>query len=138
MNSFNTDDDTEKVIRKYKNIQIEIHTFNQSCYPRINKETLLPIGKNCVIEEDLEAWYPPGHGDFYASFKNSGLLQQFIKQGKDYCFISNIDNLGATVDMRILNLVLNPKDGVQHEFIMEVTDKTRADVKVHIFKNCPI
>lgn len=23
-------------------------------------------------------WYPPGHGDFYDSFKNSGLLQKFI------------------------------------------------------------
>lgn len=130
MNSFNTDVDTEKVLRKYKNLQIEIHTFNQSCYPRINKETLLPIAKNWKVEEDIEAWYPPGHGDFYESFHNSGLLKKFIEQGKDYCFISNIDNLGAKVDMSILNLVLNPKDGVQHEFIMEVTDKTRADVKV--------
>lgn len=25
-------------------------------------------------------WYPPGHGDFYQSFKNSGLLQEFINQ----------------------------------------------------------
>lgn len=130
MNSFNTDEDTEKVIRKYKNIQIEIHTFNQSCYPRINKETLLPTAKSCLVEEDLEAWYPPGHGDFYCSFKSAGLLDKFIQQGKDYCFISNIDNLGATVDMGILNLLLNPKDGAQHEFIMEVTDKTSADVKV--------
>lgn len=23
-------------------------------------------------------WYPPGHGDFYESFQNSGLLQKFI------------------------------------------------------------
>lgn len=131
MNSFNTDEDTEKVVRKYKNLQLEIHTFNQSCYPRINKETLLPVAKNTNIEEDMEAWYPPGHGDFYESFKNSGLLKKFLGEGKEYCFISNIDNLGATVDMNILNLVLNPKNSVQHEFIMEVTDKTRADVKVN-------
>ena len=39
--------------------------------------------------------------------------------------MSNIDNLGATVDLSIL------KECIQEstEFIMEVTDKTRADVK---------
>merc|ERR1712180_284097 len=45
--------------------------------------------------------------------------------GKKFCFMSNIDNLGATVDLNILNLCLSHN----HEFIMEVTDKTRADVK---------
>lgn len=129
MNSFNTDADTEQVVRKYKKLQIEIHTFNQSCYPRINRETLMPIAKNCNVEADLEAWYPPGHGDFYQSFHNSGLLKKFIAEGKEYCFISNIDNLGATVDLNILNLVLNRDK--KHEFVMEVTDKTRADVKVN-------
>jgi UDP-N-acetylglucosamine pyrophosphorylase len=53
-----------------------------------------------------------------------------ILQGREYCFISNIDNLGATVDLNILNLLLNPADGKSTEFVMEVTDKTRADVKV--------
>lgn len=41
--------------------------------------------------------------------------------------MSNIDNLGATVDPGILNYIANnPK---QPELVMEVTDKTRADVK---------
>jgi UTP--glucose-1-phosphate uridylyltransferase len=48
------------------------------------------------------SWYPPGHGDVYESFFNSGLLAKFIEQGKKYVFISNIDNLGATVDLGIL------------------------------------
>jgi len=129
MNSFNTNEDTQKVIRKYKGLQVEIYTFNQSCFPRINRESLLPVAKNCNIDADLEAWYPPGHGDFYDSFKNSGLLRKFIDAGREYCFISNIDNLGATVDLNILNLLLNPSDGKSTEFVMEVTDKTRADVK---------
>ncbi|XP_076268449.1 UDP-glucose pyrophosphorylase isoform X1 [Rhynchophorus ferrugineus] len=128
MNSFNTDEDTQKVVRKYKNLQLEIHTFNQSCYPRINRDSLMPIAKDCNVEGNLEAWYPPGHGDFYKSLQNSGLLSKFTKQGKDFCFISNIDNLGATVDLNILNLMVNSTDR-SPEFIMEVTDKTRADVK---------
>lgn len=132
MNSFNTDEDTEKIIRKYKNLQIEIHTFNQSCYPRISRDSLMPIAKTGNLHNNIEAWYPPGHGDFYESFKNCGLLDRFLKDGREYCFISNVDNLGATVDLNILNLLLNPDSGTaQPEFVMEVTDKTRADVKVN-------
>lgn len=127
MNSFNTDEDTLKIIRKYKGLQVEIYTFHQSCYPRVNRDTLLPIAKDCNVHGDIEAWYPPGHGDFYESFQNSGLLKKFISQGRDYCFISNIDNLGATVDLRILNLLINSDKSP--EFVMEVTDKTKADVK---------
>nr|ACM78947.1 UDP-glucose pyrophosphorylase [Locusta migratoria] len=128
MNSFNTDDDTQKFVRRYKGLQVEIYTFNQSCFPRISRDTLLPIARTCDIEGDMEAWYPPGHGDFYDSFRNCGLLKEFIQQGREYCFISNIDNLGATVDPKILNLLFCPADR-SPEFVMEVTDKTRADVK---------
>jgi len=125
MNSFNTDEDTMKIIRKYAGFNICIRTFNQSCYPRISKETMAPVARSCSISDDIESWYPPGHGDFYQSFHNSGLLDEFVKQGKKYCFISNIDNLGATVDLNILNMVISKN----REFVMEVTDKTRADVK---------
>ncbi|CAG0888258.1 unnamed protein product, partial [Darwinula stevensoni] len=129
MNSFNTDDDTSKVLRKYTGFGVRIHTFMQSRYPRINKESLTPIPRSCSTDEDLEAWYPPGHGDFYQAFYNSGLLDELIADGREYCFISNIDNLGATVDLAILNLLLAHGVGDRPEFVMEVTDKTRADVK---------
>uniref|UniRef100_A0A1B6MUL7 UTP--glucose-1-phosphate uridylyltransferase n=1 Tax=Graphocephala atropunctata TaxID=36148 RepID=A0A1B6MUL7_9HEMI len=129
MNSFNTDEDTQKIIRKYQGLQIEIYTFQQSGYPRVNKDTLLPIAKHLKVQEDIEAWYPPGHGDFYDSLRNSGLLKKFIQQGREYCFISNIDNLGATVDVNILNLLLNSSPDSRPEFVMEITDKTKADVK---------
>ncbi|XP_057326601.1 UTP--glucose-1-phosphate uridylyltransferase isoform X1 [Microplitis mediator] len=128
MNSFNTDDETQRIIRKYKGIDVIVKTFNQSCFPRISRESLLPIAKNCDVDEEMESWYPPGHGDFYESFHRSGLLDEFIESGREYCFISNIDNLGATVDNKIMKLVLEPTSG-PHEFVMEVTDKTRADVK---------
>jgi len=125
MNSFNTDEDTHKIIRKYSGFNVSISTFNQSRYPRINRESLMPVAKSCRTEDGHDAWYPPGHGDFYQSFFNSGLLEEYIKAGKKYCFISNIDNLGATVDLNILNMVIRQNK----EFVMEVTDKTRADVK---------
>jgi UTP--glucose-1-phosphate uridylyltransferase len=54
MNSFNTDEDTIKVIRKYTNLDIRIETFNQSGYPRIYRESQAPISRNCSIEDDQE------------------------------------------------------------------------------------
>ena len=56
-------------------------------------------GENAV---GIFRWYPPGHGDTYQSFYNSGLLDEFLSKGKEIVFISNIDNLGATVDLSIL------------------------------------
>ncbi|XP_061086856.1 UTP--glucose-1-phosphate uridylyltransferase-like isoform X2 [Conger conger] len=130
MNSFNTDEDTKKILQKYAHHRVKIHTFNQSRYPRINKESLLPVAKDLTSSgENGETWYPPGHGDIYASFHNSGLLEQLIAEGKEYIFVSNIDNLGATVDLHILNHLMSQPNGKRCEFIMEVTDKTRADVK---------
>uniref|UniRef100_A0A5S6R4Y6 UTP--glucose-1-phosphate uridylyltransferase n=1 Tax=Trichuris muris TaxID=70415 RepID=A0A5S6R4Y6_TRIMR len=124
MNSFNTEEDTKRALRKYRNVKVTVHTFNQSCYPRINRETMMPVSHN-VDKLDNDAWYPPGHGDFYESFYSSGLLEMFLNSGKEYCFVSNIDNLGATMDTKIMNAMI--ENG--NEFVMELTDKTRADVK---------
>lgn len=54
MNSFNTDEDTARVIKKYANHNIELNTFNQSRYPRVNKESLLPTPRSAF--EDKAAW----------------------------------------------------------------------------------
>ncbi|XP_073248129.1 UTP--glucose-1-phosphate uridylyltransferase-like isoform X2 [Porites lutea] len=131
MNSFNTHDETQKTLRKYSACNVKIHCFNQSCHPRIVKESLLPLPSVMGKEHgfNVEHWNPPGHGDIYRSFYNSGLLKKFLDEGKEYMFVSNIDNLGATVDVNILNYMNNPSKSPSPEFIMEVTDKTRADVK---------
>jgi len=121
MNSFNTDQDTKKIIKKY-NGDLEILTFKQNRFPRLRRDSLLPMSRKKYGDE---ASYPPGHGDFYISFKKSGILDQLIAQGKEYLFIANADNLGASVDLNILNLM----DESGTPFIMEATDRTRADIK---------
>lgn len=123
MNSFNTHEETLKVVKKYQDIKAQILSFNQSRFPRVSKENLLPLVDD--PNSDKEAWYPPGHGDVYRAFVNSGLCEEMIQQGKEYVFISNIDNLGATVNFDILNYMVKEKV----DFVMEVTDKTRSDVK---------
>jgi UTP--glucose-1-phosphate uridylyltransferase len=53
------------------------------------------------------------------------VLAKLLADGRECIFVSNVDNLGATVDLSILHHMLRTKA----EFIMEVTDKTAADVK---------
>lgn len=123
MNSFNTDDDTARIIQKYQNHNINILTFNQSRYPRVDKESLLPVPQSA--DSDKAGWYPPGHGDIFDALHNSGLLEKLISAGKEYIFISNVDNLGAVVDLNIMQTMIDS----QAEYVMEVTDKTKADIK---------
>lgn len=123
MTSFNTHEDTLRIIKKYANQQLRITTFNQSRYPRMYKESLLPCPKSA--DDDKKNWYPPGHGDLYNALYQSGVLDQLLSEGKEYLFVSNSDNLGAVVDEKILQHMIESKA----EFIMEVTDKTKADVK---------
>ncbi|EGO00019.1 hypothetical protein SERLA73DRAFT_88836 [Serpula lacrymans var. lacrymans S7.3] len=123
MTSFNTYEDTLRIIKKYANQKQRITTFNQSRYPRISKDTLLPCPKH--VDDDKQLWYPPGHGDLYCALMHSGVLDQLLREGKEYLFVSNSDNLGAVVDQVILQHMIDS----QAEFLMEVTEKTKADVK---------
>ena len=123
MNSFNTNYDTQRIIKRYEGHNIDILTFNQSRYPRILKDSLLPVPRS--YNTDKEAWYPPGHGDVFEALSNSGLLDELISRGKEILFVSNTDNLGAVVDTSILQHMITSKA----EYIMELTDKTKADVK---------
>lgn len=123
MNSFNTHEDTEKLLERYAYSGVTIKTFNQSMYPRIHKDSLLPLSSK--YDADKEDWYPPGHGDFYNSIYNSGLLEELLSVGIEYIFLSNVDNLAATVNLDILNHIVENNI----DFLMEVTNKTLADVK---------
>ncbi|KAG9129200.1 hypothetical protein Leryth_006400 [Lithospermum erythrorhizon] len=123
MNSFNTHDDTLKIVEKYTSSNVDIHTFNQSQFPRLVVEDFSPMP--CKGDDGKDAWYPPGHGDVFAALMNSGKLDSFLSQGKEYVFVANSDNLGAVVDLKILNHLIHNKN----EYCMEVTPKTLADVK---------
>ncbi|MBE7440794.1 MAG: UTP--glucose-1-phosphate uridylyltransferase [Spirochaetales bacterium] len=95
--------------------------FVQHKVPRLLKDNLLPLGDG----QSDEHWCPPGHGDVYFSLMLSGLLDRLLAEGREIAFISNGDNLGATAHPGILHAVLEQ----QLDFLMEVTPKTRADLK---------
>ena len=119
MNSFYTD---KKISEFVGNSDLPITTFKQNMFPRLDPETFLPLSPD---EWGDQAWYPPGHGDFYNCIEQQGILRSLIEDGKDILFMSNADNLGAVADSKILNHVIEK----EIPFLMEVTPKTPADVK---------
>lgn len=72
-----------------------------------------------------QEWCPPGHGDIYACLAGSGWLDRLLGGGVRYAFVSNSDNLGATLDPAILAWFAD--SGMP--FAMEVTRRTESDKK---------
>ena len=123
MNSFNTEKSTKSyILEKYgKTPPVTVYHFNQHQICRIHSTTFDPI----PLVNDKEGWYPPGHGDIYRSLYESPFFSNLVSSGKQFAFLSNIDNLGAQIHPLILKFL----DSSQARFLMEVTKKTIADIK---------
>jgi UTP--glucose-1-phosphate uridylyltransferase len=121
MNSFRTHSITERTIGLSLGAT-KIISFCQNWYPRLLDDD---SGFLDPLKFNLDAWYPPGHGDLYSCLLDKGYIDDLLKEGREYLFISNSDNLGATVDLKILNFIINN----EIPFLMEVTSKTEVDAK---------
>ena len=121
MNSFYTHEETQAHLSGLE-FSSEIIGFQQNKFPRLHAESLSPLTPDKWGDQ---AYYPPGHGDFYQCVWQQGILQRLIDAGREILFISNADNLGAVVD----SVILNYMDEFNIPFLMEMTPKTPADVK---------
>jgi UTP--glucose-1-phosphate uridylyltransferase len=121
MNSFRTHGETERLAGKYRG-NPEILTFCQNKFPRLLEED---SGFLDLDKFGSDVWYPPGHGDLYSCLADQGNLERLLTDGREILFVSNVDNLGAVLDLRILHYMLNE----DIPFLMEVTPKTAADIK---------
>ncbi len=124
MNSDATRGATERVLSDYPEIEHEgiAPDFMQSMIPKLEAERLEPVSwpANPALE-----WAPPGHGDVYGALRRSRMLDVLLAQEFRYAMISNSDNLGATLDPRIVAHL----DREQIPFLMEVVEGTEADRK---------
>jgi len=121
MNSFNTHADTLAAVSAAAP-RLKPEFFIQNKFPKIRADILEPV--DWPDDPNME-WNPPGHGDVYAALYASGLLDRLLKQGIEYAFIANSDNLGATLDDRLLGYFANHN----FPFMMEVAQRTPADLK---------
>jgi UDP-N-acetylglucosamine pyrophosphorylase len=124
MDSFRTQQDTLSHLARYPRLVTPgvPLDFLQSKVPKIDPQTLLPA--SYPSNPELE-WCPPGHGDLYPSLSDSGLLDTLLDRGIEFAFISNSDNLAATVDLSLLSYFA--QSGL--DFLMEVAERTETDRK---------
>ncbi|MFP6874579.1 MAG: UTP--glucose-1-phosphate uridylyltransferase [Verrucomicrobiales bacterium] len=123
MNSFSTSKDSLSLLSKYPDLGgSDGFEILQSRAPKIDAATLEAVSypDNCQLE-----WCPPGHGDLYPALISSGWLDRLLERGVIYAFISNSDNLGATLDFKLLNTFADS----EMPFMMEVTSRSEADKK---------
>jgi UDP-N-acetylglucosamine pyrophosphorylase len=123
MDSFSTQKDTLEYLRKYPELAGDGPLdFLQNKVPKLDAQSFAPV--TWASEPELE-WCPPGHGDIYPTLAGSGLLDRWLNRGIRYAFVSNSDNLGATVDLTLAKYFA--QSGLS--FLMEVAERTGADRK---------
>lgn len=117
MNSEATDAETQNHLRNgdYFGLKAEdVFCFVQSGAPRLR-----PNGALYRDAEGALSVYGPGHGDLVPALRRSGALDWLAKRGVDYLLMANVDNLGASLDPRLLGHFA--AEG--HSMMAEVVDR---------------
>ena len=123
MDSFSTREPTLAALARQPGLSGDLAPdFLQNKVPKLRADDLEPV--DWPADPALE-WAPPGHGDLYAALVTSGMLEALLARAYRWAFVSNSDNLGATLDPRILAWVARE----ELPFAMEVRDRTPADRK---------
>jgi UDP-N-acetylglucosamine pyrophosphorylase len=123
MNSFSTSDDTRAFLAKHPELgDADSIELLQNKTPKIDAATFEPVEWPAGPDNE---WCPPGHGDLYPVLAGSGALDRLLAAGVNFLFVSNSDNLGATLDPKLLKWFAD--SGAP--FAMEVTARTPSDRK---------
>ncbi len=95
-----------------------IATFTQHLSLRVT-----PSGDIFFDEKGRPSEHAPGHGDLPDALRESGLLEAFVKRGGKVIMVTNIDNMGGTLDPVVIGFHLAHGKPVTSE----VVDKLPSD-----------
>jgi UTP--glucose-1-phosphate uridylyltransferase len=95
-----------------------IATFNQHLSLRVT-----PEGRVFFDQKGQPSEHAPGHGDLPDALRESGLLEAFVERGGKVIMMTNIDNMGGTLDPAIIGFHLAHGKAVT----AEVVDKLPTD-----------
>lgn len=85
--------------------------FAQSIMPRVLPDgTPLPELPEAAAMDDTDLYCAPGHGDTLDRFRGSGALARLRARGVEHVLVSNVDNLGASLDPVVLGAHLEAVD----------------------------
>lgn len=121
MTSFATDAEVRAHLEEHAYFGADpgrVFLFQQYKFPRLN-----PDGSRFSSPDGSEDFAAPGHGDFVQALNESGALARFQSEGGKYLLFSNVDNLGATVDLAIVGW--HVRQGL--EMTVEVAEKAPGD-----------
>ena len=84
---------------------------------------LTPEGELFLDRSGRPSEHAPGHGDLPEALQKSGLLQRFVERGGRVVMVTNLDNLGGTLDPALIGWHLSHGQPVT----CEVVEKLGAD-----------
>lgn len=123
MNSFHTRTATLAALADFPQLRNGLALdFEQHRIPKLAADSLAPVDWPA---DPAKEWCPPGHGNLYPALRSTGLLDALLDEGYVYAFVSNADNLGAVLDIKILGYMVE----YAVPMLMEVAYRTPSDRK---------
>ncbi|WAS98195.1 UTP--glucose-1-phosphate uridylyltransferase [Nannocystis punicea] len=103
------------------------HEFVQSLLPRVLPDgTPLLSLPGADALPDTTVYAAPGHGDTLRRVRDSGVVGELRARGVEHVLVSNVDNLGASLDPTVLGAHLEAVDGGA-ELSVEVVARAPED-----------
>ena len=126
MTSFATHDEVSALSAPFDSASTPV-----SCFAQYVSLRPTPQGEIFVEDDGAPSRYAPGHGDLTFALRREGLLGRLRARGVETVFMSNVDNLGATLDPAIIGLHLELGSKLTAEVVRkEPGDKGGAPARV--------
>ncbi len=97
MTSFSTDSQLRELAAMWKDAHV-----NAECFAQLISLRLTPEGELYRDASGDVSPYAPGHGDLTFALRSAGVLSRFVAAGGRYLYVSNVDNLAATLDPAVI------------------------------------
>jgi UTP--glucose-1-phosphate uridylyltransferase len=125
MTSFATDAQIRELIVPEQSSPAPITAFSQLISLRVTGEGEL------LLNDGVASPYAPGHGDLTFALRKSGILSSFLAEGGRVLYMSNVDNLAATLDPAVIGAHLVNGAKITAEVVSkDPTDKGGAPARV--------
>ncbi len=118
MTSFATDADVTRMALQANQDGRPVDTFAQFISLRLRRD-----GSVFRDAHGEPSAYAPGHGDLTVALRTRGVLGRLLQKGVELLYMSNVDNLAATLDPAIIGA--HVASGKQ--ISVEVADKAKGD-----------
>lgn len=126
MTSFATHDEVARLAARGTTDAVPVEAF-----PQLISLRLRPDGELFRDREGKLSPYAPGHGDLPEALARAGILGRFAEAGGELLFMSNVDNLTATLDPAVIGAHLAGRRSVTAELAPKMPgDKGGAPARV--------